>query len=96
MVLAGCTSTNTRTIQPDRPLELSKLSIPPDEKVRITLADGRQLTVINFQVKPDSACWYNLSTTKIECVATRELSQITHIDYKKGKKEGRGAGILGE
>jgi hypothetical protein len=94
MALTGCAS--TRVINPNRPSELSAISIKPDQKVRVTMSNGQWFIVSNLQVKPDSTRFFTewLDGRKFLTVATSDIKEITHTRRGKGALQGLGFGLL--
>lgn len=52
IALSSCST--TRLINPNKPAELSKISLAQNHKTEVTMADGRRFAVSQLQIKPDS------------------------------------------
>ncbi len=84
VILSGCTT--TRIINPNKPAELSRISLAQNHKTVVTLIDGRRFAVSQYQIKPDSTRWFD--GKKFVAVATADIKAITQIQRGKGALQG--------
>ncbi|MGH7456723.1 MAG: hypothetical protein ACRENG_35570 [bacterium] len=90
VALYGCTS--SRLINPRNSADLAKISIKPDQKVRVTMSNGHWFIGSNLQVTPDSTRFF--VGRQFLSVANSEVKEITHVRRGKGALQGLGLGLL--
>jgi len=86
---SGCST--TRLINPNKPLELSKISLAQNHKIQVTLVDGRRFMVSQLQIKPDSTRWFD--GKRFLAVATADIKAIRQIQRRNGALQGLAIGL---
>lgn len=91
----GCT--HTRSVNPSdyEGTEFRKMNRAASGKVaRVTLTNGRAVTVLSVQVTPDSTSWLDDDSNRITGVATSEIESIRVVKAGPGAFAGLLSGIV--